>query len=506
MNFLGVSFADFIDKKSASRLFPKKMDLESVDLTGYDSGIGELPPPSVWKNLGLKTLFFICIAVLISRIATMQLIKGTYYQGLSDDNRIVRRPLHSVRGVITDRNNKVLVRNEPYFTIEGSNTLLSQTEYRKYESTASARQKEKINIKAVRNYLNGPTYSHIFGYISPITSEEMVKIKQLTAQTKIKYNGYDLVGRSGLEEQYEAQLKGIDGNELVEISSSGKVLKILGVIPQVPGNTVQTSLDASLQQFSYDAVSTMAQKTNAKSGVAIVQDTKTGAILTLVSYPSFDNNSFTNPQQSNEVQSLFTNQNIPLLNRAVSGVFAPGSTYKIITALAGLESKIVTKDSTYTDTGSVTLSGITFNNWYFRQYGKVEGEVALAQALARSNDTYFYRLAIEMGPEKLIEQSHKFRLGEKVGIDIPGEVVGLIPSPQWKKKVIKEDWYPGNTINMSIGQGDVLTTPLQISNMTNTIANDGKVMVPTIASHIRNGDNKIICKRNYETDTWEGNA
>jgi penicillin-binding protein 2 len=506
MKTLGVSFADFIDKESKPARLSKKTDLESVDLSGYESGIGDLPPPSIWKTLGLKTIFFVLITILLGRIGVLQLMKGSYYRGLSDDNRIVRRPLQSVRGVITDRTGRVLVRNEPYFLLKGIEKPLNQAEFRVAESTISGEQKENIKVKAIREYQDAPIFSHILGYISPINADELKKSKKLTAETKIKYNGYDFVGRTGIEEEYEMLLKGLDGSELVEISSSGTVLKLLGIDPPKPGNTIQTSIDSALQKFTFDKVMQMAQHEGAKSGVAIVQNTKTGEIITMVSYPSYDNNAFTHNERTNEVSDFFVDKKTPLLNRAISGLYAPGSTYKIVTALAGLESKTINPDSTYEDTGNLTLSGITFNNWYFTQYGKTEGNIDLKQALARSNDTFFYRLSIAMGVDKLVEQSYKFRLGQLVGVDIPGETKGLIPTPEWKKKITKEQWYPGNTINMSIGQGDVLTTPLQISTMTSAIANNGIITVPSIVNTVRNSENKIICKKDTETNKWEGEA
>jgi penicillin-binding protein 2 len=255
MKTFGITFADFINKETHKNIFNKKFDMESIDLTGYESGIGELHPPSVWKTLGLKTLFFICIIVLISRVGTLQLMKGTYYRGLSDDNRIVRRPLQAARGVITDRNGQVLVRNEPYFQIKGSDRLMKSDQYAKTESTLSGEVRDSVIIKAIREYQHPQEFSHILGYISSITSEELKDNKKLTTEQKAKYNGYDLVGRTGVEEQYETFLKGVDGSELVEISSSGKIRKTLGIDESKPGNTVQTSIDAELQKYAYQQVS-----------------------------------------------------------------------------------------------------------------------------------------------------------------------------------------------------------------------------------------------------------
>lgn len=501
---LGITFADYIDAATTKRFKRSSINTDSIELIDQSQQNTEVEPPSLWKREGLKTVFFIVLAIILTRVATLQLIKGSYYQGVSDENRIIKRPIAAPRGVIVDKNNTVLVRNTPYFKSKESDKLYSYTEFSTIESTLSSQKKEDYEIKSIREYQMNHSIAHILGYISPISEEELKKSKKITTGNTIKYSSTDYVGRTGIEDQYEALLKGTDGNEFIEINSSGEVQKTLGAQDAIPGKTIQLTIDNKLQQFAYEQIEKIVKETDAPSGVAIAQNPNNGEILALVSYPSYDNNIFTHPERSKEVNEVFSDKSLPLLNRAISGTFPPGSTYKIITGLAGLESKTITVDSKFEDTGNISISGVTFNNWYFTQYGKTEGDINLQRALARSNDTFFYKLSLAMGPEKLIEESHRFKLGELLGIDIPGELKGLIPTPEWKKKVKNETWYPGNTVNMSIGQGDVLVTPLQVAAFTSAVANNGTIYQPYLVSQVLDGDNKVVCNRNSEKNIWQG--
>ncbi|MDQ3099336.1 MAG: penicillin-binding protein 2 [bacterium] len=503
---LGITFADYIDGASSRKFKPGLENTESLELIETSQQYRDISPPSLWKRAGLKTIFFIIFAVILTRITTLQIIKGKYYQGLSDDNRIIDRPLSAPRGVIVDKNNIVLVRNTPFFKIKESNKLHNYAEFARIESTFSADKKEKATVESIREYQFNKSIAHVLGYISPISEEELKKSKKITSENKARYGSDDYIGRTGIEEEYETFLKGSDGGEFVEINSNGEVQKVLGIQAAVPGKTIQTTIDIMLQQFAYEQIERVVKETGAPSGVVIVQNPNNGEILTLASFPSYDDNIFTHPERALEVSNALSDKSLPLLNRAISGTFPPGSTYKIITALAGLNSKAINLDSQFEDTGNISISGITFNNWYFTQYGKTEGNVDLRMALARSNDTFFYKLSLAMGPEKLIQESHRFKLGEVSGIDIPGEVKGLIPTPEWKKKVKNEIWFPGNTVNMSIGQGDVLVTPLQVSSFTSAIANNGTVFQPSLVSNILDADNKVICRKITEKNNWSGES
>jgi penicillin-binding protein 2 len=503
---LGISFADQLEKAHKKLFAHTREDVECTEFIPTTNEIETSFVISPWKLFGIEALILLLVFLLLARAITLQIVKGSYYAVLAEENRIIRRPILAPRGVLIDAKGTVLVRNSPFVLNKEEKKLDPYNDYINKTSTTSGTIKDPPAIFAVREYPYPQAAAHVLGYVSSITEEEITKNKKITSEEKVTYSAYDVVGRTGLEESYEELLKGRDGSELVEIDSKGKVQKIIGAELPKSGSTIKTSLDIGLQKLAYEKVAEATQKANAPSGVAIVQNPNNGAIMAIVNYPSFDNNSFTHSDKHVDVEKFLNDSKTPLLNRAIGGAFPPGSTYKIITSLAGLESGTITQSSVYQDTGNISISGITFNNWYFSQYGKMEGNVDIRKALQRSNDTFYYKLALAMGPEKIAQQSEKFRLGQLLGIDIPGETKGLIPTPEWKKKTQNEVWYPGNTINMSIGQGDVLTTPLQIVSMTSAIANGGIIYVPTLATEVQNQNGVPICTKDLKRNKWTGDT
>jgi penicillin-binding protein 2 len=500
---LGISFADHLDGTSRGFKFKIHRATDSTELVPKIEGNDDRYLPSKWKQITVKIVVMLVLGSVIAHVFTLQIVRGKYYKGLADGNGIVRRPIEASRGVITDRTGTVLVRNTPYVSLNDGK-LMSYKEFLQSENALSSEQKKNTKIIPVREYQSENELSHILGYISPITQEEITKSKKLTAIEKNPYSLADTVGRSGLEEQYEKYLRGKSGTEMVEVNALGEIQRVLEREEAVSGYTLVTSLDQRLQKFSYQALSKTVANAGAEAGVVIIQNPKNGHILALVNFPSYNNNYFTHPDKKNKLETLFTDPNTPLLNRAISGTYPPGSTFKMVTALAGLEANTITAASTYEDTGSITISGITFNNWYFTQYGKNEGYVDVKKALARSNDTFFYKMALESGVERLVEQAFKFKFGQTLGIDIPGEAKGMIPTPEWKKATQNEVWYPGNTVNMSIGQGDVLSTPLQITSMTSAIANNGTIYPPSLVNQIKDGSSNKLCERDPHTGKWSG--
>jgi len=499
----GISFADNLDgtiRKYSRRIYALP---ESTELVKAHDEMDEVAIPSAWNRSFVKLLFFLALGVLLSNIFTLQIIKGKYYKAVADGNGLVRRPIEAARGVITDRDGKVLVRNTPYFTI-GGQTLHTYKDVMQMESTLSAEQKKKIKLFSIREYQYPEQFSHSIGYISPITQKEIEANRKLSSDKKTFYSIKDLVGRTGVEEQFEEYLRGEAGAELVEVNALGEVQKVLGKEEPQIGYTVVTTLHSDLQNFIYNKLAEYVSTSGGLSGVVIVQDPNTGHILSLANFPSYNNNAFTHPEYKNLLNAIFADPKTPLLNRAISGAYPPGSTFKMVTALAGLESKKISTETTYEDTGSITLSGTTFNNWYFTQHGKNDGSVDVRKALARSNDTFFYKMSLDTGVDLFAEQAHKFRFGQILGIDIPGETKGIVPTPEWKLAVKNEQWYPGNTVNMSIGQGDVLTTPLQISAMTVAIANNGTLYPPILVNKIHNGKNDAVCERDAVSSKWVG--
>lgn len=443
---------------------------------------------SGFRRVFLLIPILVIIFGLFLRLFDLQIVSGKDNRDLADSNRIQVKVIHAPRGVIYDRNGKVLAQNEPSFRLVESSgsssvvTYLTRDEALKMEVAGDPKLKN-LEIDNSRSYLEGEKLAHVLGYVGEITSDEMKKSEFSS------YKLGDKIGRGGIEEVYEKVLRGVDGGEIIEVDASGKKLRTLRETPAISGQNIYLSIDASLQRVLYQKLEEQIKTTKSCCGAAIAQDPRTGEVLALVSYPSYD------PQA---ISDALVAPNYPLLNRVIAGVYSPGSTFKIASSLAGLESGKITAETKFEDTGIMALGTYTFANWYFTQYGRKEGEVDIVKALKRSNDIFFYRLGQLIGEKAIGDTAKSLGLGKKLGIDLPGEVAGLIPDNSWKEKNIGESWYPGDTILMSIGQGYVLSTPLQVNNMTSAIASDGKQFPPHLVKKITDSQGKTIREFKYD--------
>jgi len=450
-------------------------------------------------------LFFLILGfgILLVRLFTLQILQGEYYWKLAEGNRIKTTKIPALRGVIYDRQNKLLVRNTP----EG------------------------------REYLAGPALSHVLGYVGEISQEELEDCKLalsgtfsfLAPKTNLKsatdffsvnkreqasktyeldkevfkncpYHAGDLVGKMGIEQSYDWVLRGVDGGVLEEVDAEGQLVRKLGERKPVAGKNLQLTLDLGLQQKIAELLS------KEKKAAAVATVPQTGEVLALVSQPTFDPNLFTihlrEASGSQQLASLLNHPDQPLFNRAIAGQYPPGSTFKIVTALAGLAEGKLTAQTKIEDAGQITLGRWTYANWYYKQYGKTEGQLTVVSALKRSNDIFFYRLGEWLGIEKLSSWAHRFGLGEFLGIDLWGEAKGLVPDKNWKRTVKNEDWFTGDDFITAIGQGDLLATPLQINLMTGVVANGGRLCRPTLIQNAKSKDQKNDF---YETERAKNN-
>ncbi|MCR4305930.1 MAG: penicillin-binding transpeptidase domain-containing protein, partial [Candidatus Daviesbacteria bacterium] len=314
--------------------------------------------------------------------------------------------------------------------------------------------------------------------------ESQLKDKELKG-----YRQGDQIGQMGIEAEYENMLRGTDGGEIIEVDSLGRKVRTLRMKAPIPGQNIYLSIDASLQERIFDLMKEAIQKSGSCCGAAVASDPGTGKVLALLSLPSFDPNLFTKNPDETAISEVFLDPSAPILNRVIGGTYPPASTYKIISSLAALDSGKVTKDTSFQDNGVLYLGPYKFSNWYFNQYGKTEGPVNLLKALQRSNDIYFYEISRQIGERVLVDWSKKLYLGRKLSIDLPGEGQGLVPDDEWKQKTVGQPWYPGDTLHMSIGQGFVLTTPLQILGITSFIAADGVLYEPQL---LLSGKPKIL--------------
>lgn len=444
---------------------------------------------SPWRALSVVSILIIIFAIFFTRLFHLQIAEGKSNRELADSNRIQVKIIHAPRGVIYDRNGKILAQNEPSFRLvektetgQTKVTKVSRDDALKMEVVGDPRLKQ-LEIDSIRSYPYADKTAHVLGYVGEINEEE------LESPQYQNYKPGDSVGRGGIEQSYEKVLRGVDGGEIIEVDAAGKTLRTLTKTEAIPGQNIYLSLDLDLQQTVFQKLAEQIQKVGSCCGSAIAQDPHSGEILALVSYPSY------NPK---DLGPALLDPNSPMLNRAIGGNYPPGSTYKIISSLAGLSTGKITPQTQFEDTGVLNLGPFSYSNWYFSQYGKTEGAVDMVKALQRSNDIYYYRLGQLVSEKEIGDMSKVFGLGKKLGIDIPGEIEGLVPDDQWKQDTFDQVWYPGDTLHMAIGQGFVLTTPLQISNLISAIASNGKQFPPHLAKKITDSKGNVIKEYKYD--------
>lgn len=452
------------------------------------------------------TFIVLLTAGLIVRLVYLQIVGHEHYAVLSKENSVKLTPLPPNRGIIYDRNGKILAENTPSYSLElipeqikdMDDTLarlqkLFALPDEKIEQFHKQRKREKrfnsvallpamtdeelakfavsmpffpgVEIKThqVRHYPYYDLVSHVIGYVGRINEAEL---KELPMP---EYQGANFIGKLGIERTYETQLHGKTGYAEIETNVQGRSLNILNEVKPVPGENLYLTLDIDLQKTAYDAL-------DFYNGAVVAIDVKTGGVLVFASRPGFDPNPFVVGISSEAYKTLNESENQPLYNRALRGLYPPGSTLKPFIALAGLEyDKIRAPQSLYCP-GYYTLPGVDHRYRDWRKGG--HGSVNMTRAITESCDVYFYRLAQMLGIQRMHDFLQQFGFGEKSGIDLYGEVSGLLPSPAWKQAKRKQKWYEGETLITGIGQGYHQVTPLQLARATATLANHGEVVTP----------------------------
>jgi len=431
--------------------------------------------------LGFLAIGFL---LLVGKLFELQLVFGSKNRALAEGNRIKKEVIPAPRGIIYDRYDKELVRNVPIYRLkteencedeEGCFKVISRDEALNLEAQGEL---DGLRTDIGRDYLYREALAHVLGYLGEANKEEV----ELG-----KYQMGDLVGRMGVEEKYDRLLRGQDGGLIYEVDAYGNKIREIGRFEPIPGNDLYLLIDAELSKKTYAAL-------EGKPGAVVVSKVENNEILALVSSPSFDPNLLSRTENKDEksqekIKDLFKDPLKPFFNRAITGVYPPGSTFKIVTATAGIEEGKVDEDTIYNDTGQIQIGEYVYRNWYFTQYGKTEGEIDLIMAIKRSTDTFFYKIGEWVGATRLSEWAYAFGLGKKTGIKIPGEVAGFVPTPKEKQRLKGERWFLGNTYHYAIGQGDLLTTPLQINNLTNVIASGGELCNPSLLE-----DEEVNCQ------------
>ncbi len=394
-------------------------------------------------------LFITCVfLIFIIRLFHLTVVKGPYYRSLAENNRLKEISIEAPRGDILDRKGFTIV-------------------YSVYNDITHP-------DKVTRMYNNPIAFAHVIGYRQKASAEDLNQ--DACPGERLKLN--DKVGKEGIEKIYECTLRGIKGKKLIAVDAKGNNVQTIHMRAPQSGQKIQTAIDSELQKKAYSMLNDPAFGALAKKSVIIAQKPKTGEILALVSSPSFSPEDFEKNDQ-NAINGYLNDETQPLFNRATRGVYPPGSIFKLFVASGALEEKAIDGHTMIEDVGQIKAGIHTFGNWYFLQYGKTEGMLDVVSAIKRSNDIFFYKTGEKLGEDGLKQWAYTFGFGKKTGIDLTDEQ-GLVPTRFWKKEMIYEGWFLGDTYNLSIGQGYLLTTPLQINRAVTVFANGGYLCSPQL--------------------------
>ena len=462
-------------------------------------------------GVGVFIFLALCLGV---RFFYLQVVQHDIYATLSDKNRIQLQPLPPVRGLIYDRHGVLLADNSPGFnltitpervdnleeTLDKLDAIvnLSNEDIETFERRLKRRQRpfesvpirfrlsEKemarlsvdrhalpgvaVEARLVRSYPKGELAAHAVGSVRRINEQDAKRLDP------VAYSGTDHVGKIGIEKYYESDLLGQVGYQRVETDARGRVMKILDASLPEPGKDLTLHLDASLQQAASDAMA-------GRRGTVVAIEPETGGILAMVSKPGYDPNLFVKGIGHAAFAALRDSRDVPLFNRALQGQYEPGSTIKPIIGLAGLVTGIIGAEDEIDDPGWFQLpdNARLYRDWnWTHEDAGGHGKVNMEKAIYRSCNVYFYNLAVNMGIERIVEYLELFGFGANTTLDLPEARSGLLPTNEWKETVRGEPWYPGDTVNISIGQGDMLVTPLQLATAVAVIANRGRWVAPRL--------------------------
>ncbi len=398
---------------------------------------------SALKLGGFFLIIIMAFLTISLRLFQLSVVKGTYYRNLSENNRMREVVIEAKRGSIVDRKGMTLANN---ITLEN--------------------ESENSRVYSRRIYNDPESIAHVLGYRQ---TADATDIKNDPCIYKLVPG--DKVGKKSIEKAYECELRGKRGKKLIEVNAKGSYLRTLSVSSPVDGKTIQVSIDQYLQSKAYEII-------KGQRAVVVAAIPDTGEIITLVSSPSY-NIQFFEDEVTEETKKYIVDKEKPLFDRATEGTYPPGSTFKLVVAAAALEEGAINETTTIEDTGKILAGTQSFGNWFYLEHGKTEGLVDIVTAIKRSNDIFFYKTGEKLGPTKIKRWSEIFGYGKNNDLPI-NESEGIIPFPFWKEEKLKEKWFLGDTYNLSIGQGYLNVTPLQVARMTNVIASDGYLCKPTL--------------------------
>lgn len=493
--------------------------------------------PAKNRNCPVSKIFKIIVIILFlflfGRLIQLQIFQGKIYAQKARDNMIREIPIPAPRGNILDRYGEIFARSTPRYGIfilpeEMTNPVKSLeiladtmklSEQKKHkllndlkenanqafllnekmdEATMARVAELQSNISGiyleatpVRFYPYKSLACHVIGYVGEVSE------KELEAGKKTGLQPGDIVGKDGIEDLYDKYLRGVNGSRRIQVDVSNRMIHLLEIVPSKQGDTFHLTLDLKLQRFAETEMSSMREKINRQkgsnpSGAVIVMKAGTGEILAMASIPGFDLNPFVSGITANQYNKIINDPLYPMLNRAISCAYPCGSTFKLITSSASLQEGVCTDKSVFYCPGVFYLSDHPF--YCFVKSG--HGTIDFNQAIAQSCDVVFYKLGHSLGINRLRKYAESAGFGRKTGIDLPGETSGLLPDEKWKEKEYEEPWYAGDTVNLSIGQGYIEVTPLQMAVATAAVANGGSVVIPYIVSKITDIRDNVILARN----------
>ncbi len=471
------------------------------------------------RLLGASAVVLFFLFIVILRLWFLQISNGDVYERQAYGNRVRIRQLVPPRGHILDRNNREIVTNRPSFNValvqedshdlgdvlkrlapilqmdvsdlwekirEASDTpryvpvslkedidwqTLAYLENHNHEFSGI-----RIEVQPVRVYHYQDLAANIIGYLGSISK------KDLESADRDIYRGGDIVGKKGLEKIREKDLRGEKGYSYSEVDAKGFEQQLLKAVEPLPGREIRLTIDVDLQQIAESYMSA-----GEKSGAVVALEVKTGRVLAAASAPSIHINDFVGGISIKKWQALLDNPKHPLLNKVVQATYPPGSTYKMVTALAGLATGVIDQDTVLYCPGHYSFGNRIYRCWKHSGHGPVN----LLKAIGESCDVYFYQVGQRVGVDRLAEYAEKLGLGKKTGIEMDYEKPGLVPTKQWKQKYRKAKWQDGETLSVAIGQGFNLVTPLQMCAMTATVANGGKLYRPQIVEQVIDPAGKI---------------
>lgn len=459
------------------------------------------------KHFDLVTLVIVFfIVLLVLRLWFLQIHRGEEYKRMAENNRVRTEDVIAPRGKILDRHEKVIVSNRPSFNIlwykddaPDPDLIIKRIARIVNEDIAvllgriraaadrprhlPLRLKEdidwnvlayiennnfelpgiRIEVLPRREYLFGGLASHLIGYLGEINQQELIE------RQWDNYKGGEQLGKRGIEKLYESYLRGEKGRQYMEVNALGFEQRRLKGLETLPGDDVQLTLDLAMQQTAEKALA-------GKAGAVVAMEVDTGRLLVLASSPPLNPEDFIGGISHQAWDALNNNPLLPLVNKTIQGEYPPGSIYKVVTAMAGLAEGVITPETTFNCTGSITYGDRRYGCWKEGGHGKV----SLHRALAESCDVYFYRVGQQLGVDTLARYASSFGLGAKTGVELEYERSGLVPTADWKKRRYRESWQKGETLSVAIGQGFNLVTPLQICQMIMAIANGGILYRPQL--------------------------